>query len=180
MSGNALGAVGPLTAVLTVVLVLSVWFDVSQRRIPNWLTVGGAVAALVLRGFIGGGAVWAGLLGGTVGLALGLLLFAIGVMGAGDGKLLATVGFFLGFGVFVQALPLIGVVGGLLALAATARSGTLLPTLLRFRELVVHVLTFGRVGERRTLTMPGAVTVPYGVAVAAGAAWGWLTWGATF
>jgi prepilin peptidase CpaA len=179
MSGHALGAVGPLTAVLAVVLMLAVWFDVSQRRIPNWLTVGGAVAALVLRGFIGGGAVWTGLLGGTVGLALGLLLFAIGAMGAGDGKFLATVGFFLGFGVFVQALPLIGVIGGLLALAATARNGTLLPTLLRFRELVVHLLTFGRVGERRTLTMPGAVTVPYGVAVAAGAAWGWLTWGAT-
>ncbi|NIY13129.1 MAG: hypothetical protein GWN02_34790 [Gemmatimonadetes bacterium] len=151
----------------------------SQRRIPNWLTVGGAVAALVVRGFMGAEAVWAGLLGGTLGLFLGILLFAVGAMGAGDGKLLATVGAFLGFGVFVQALPLIGLVGGLLALAVTARNGTLLPTLLRFRELAVHIVTLGRVGERRTLAMPGAVTVPYGVAVAAGAAWGWLTWGAS-
>lgn len=177
MSAQTLAASEPLTAVLTVVLVLAVWFDVDRKRIPNWLTVGGVVAALVVRGFMGGEAVWAGLLGGALGFSLGILLFAIGAMGAGDGKLLATVGSFLGFGVFLQALPLIGLVGGLLALAVTARNGTLLPTLLRFRELAVHIVTFGRVGERRTLTMPGAVTVPYGVAVAAGAAWGWLAWG---
>jgi prepilin peptidase CpaA len=179
MSAHSLAAAGPLTAVLTVVLVLAIWFDVSRGRIPNWLTVGGAAAALTVRGFIGLEALWAGLLGGTLGLSLGILLFAVGAMGAGDGKLLATVGSFLGFGVFVQALPLIGVVGGLLALAVTARNGTLLPTLFRFRELVIHIVSFGRVGERRTLAMPGAVTVPYGVAVAAGAAWGWLTWGAS-
>jgi Flp pilus assembly protein protease CpaA len=179
MSAHSLAAAGPLTAVLTVVLVLAIWFDVSQRRIPNWLTVGGVVAALVVRGFLGGEAVWAGLLGGAVGLCLGLLLFAVGAMGAGDGKLLATVGSFLGIDVFVLALPLIGLVGGLLALSVTARNGTLLPTLLRFRELILHIVTVGRVGERRTLAMPGAVTVPYGVAVAVGAAWGWWTWGAS-
>lgn len=159
------------------VLALAVWYDVSQRRIPNWLTVGGALAALVMRVFIGGDAVWVGLLGGSVGFALGILLFALGAMGAGDGKLLTAVGVFLGFDVLVRALPLIGAVGGLLALAVTARNGTLLPTLLRFRELALHIMTFGRVGERRTLAMPGAVTVPYGVAVAAGAVWGFMTWG---
>ena len=173
----SLAAPGPLTAVLTVVLVLAVWFDVSQKRIPNWLTVGGVVACLVLRGFVGLDALWAGVLGGGLGLALGLLLFAAGAMGAGDGKLLAAVGSGLGVGVFVQSLPLIGVAGGVLALAVTARNGTLFPTLLRFRELLFHFVSFGRIGERRTLAMPGAVTVPYGVAVAVGAAWGCLAWG---
>ena len=178
MLAPSLASAGPLTAVLVVVLVLAIWFDVRRRRIPNWLTTGGAVAALVVRGFIGAEAVWAGLLGGTFGLSLGILLFAAGAMGAGDGKLLATVGSFMGFRAFVQALPLIGVAGGVLALAVTARKGTLVPTLLRFRDLLLHIMSFGRLGERRTLAMPGAVTVPYGVAVAAGAAWGWLTWGA--
>jgi prepilin peptidase CpaA len=179
MSPHSLAAAGPLATVLTVVLVLAVWFDVSRSRIPNWLTVGGVAAALVVRGFMGIEALWAGLLGGTLGLALGILLFAVGAMGAGDGKLLATVGSFLGFGVFVQALPLIGAAGGALALVVTIRNGTLLPTLLRFRELVYYVVSLGRIGERRTLAMPGAVTIPYGVAVAAGAAWGWLIWGAS-
>lgn len=168
---------GPLTAFLAVVLVLAMAWDVSQKRIPNWLTVGGTVAALITRGFMGFEALGSGLLGGALGLALGLLLFAIGAMGAGDGKLLGTVGAFLGFAGFVQALPLIGLAGGLLALAVTARNGTLLPTLLRFQRLLLHAVSFGRIGERRTLAMPGAVTVPYGVAVAAGVFWALLATG---
>ena len=177
MSPDSLAAAGPLTSALAVVLMLAVWYDVSQRRIPNWLTVGGALDALALRAVVGGQAVWVGLAGGFVGFALGIVLFALGAMGAGDGKLLATVGVCLGFDVLIRALPLIGAVGGVLALVVTARNGTLIPTLLRFRDLLVHLVTFGHVGERRTLAMPGAVTVPYGVAVAMGAAWGWLTWG---
>jgi prepilin peptidase CpaA len=171
MPMHSLAALGPITVILAVLLVLATWLDVSQKRIPNWLTAGGLVAALVVRAFMGVGALGTGLLGGAVGLALGLLLFAIGAMGAGDGKLLAAVGACLGFGGFVQSLPLIGVAGGLLALFVSARSGTLIPTILRFQELMLHVVSFGRVGERRTLAMTGAVTVPYGVAVAAGVVW---------
>lgn len=170
---------GPLSAVLIVVLVLAVWFDVSEQRIPNWLTAGGLVGSLVLRGIIGPEALWAGVLGGALGFSLGILIFAAGAMGAGDGKLLATVGTFLGFETFLRCLPLIGAFGGLLALAVTVRKGTLIATLLRFRELLFYVVSFGRIGERRTLSTPGAVTVPYGVAVAAGAAMGWLGWGLT-
>jgi prepilin peptidase CpaA len=177
MSVHAFATAGALPAALTAVLVLAVWFDVSRKRIPNWLTVGGAVVGLVARAFLGGEAVWVGVLGGALGLTLGIGLFAVGAMGAGDGKLLAAVGCFLGLDVFVRALPLIGFVGGILALVVTAHNGTLIPTLLRFRELLFHVVSLGRAGERRTLAMRGAVTVPYGVAVAVGAAWGWLTWG---
>jgi prepilin peptidase CpaA len=177
MPTNALIAAGTLAAVLAAVVVLAVWFDVSTKRIPNWLTVGGMAAGLVLRAFVGFDALWSGMLGGVAGLVLGVLFFAMGVMGAGDGKLLAAVGSCLGFAVFVQALPLIAVAGGLLTLVMTARAGTLVPTLLRFRELLINLVTLGHLGERRTLATPGAVTVPYGVAIAAGTVWGWLAWG---
>jgi prepilin peptidase CpaA len=177
MSMQSLATAGPLAVVLFAVLVLAVWFDASQNRLPNWLTVGGMAAALVLRGVIGLEAVGIGLLGAALGLSLGMLFFAAGAMGAGDGKLLAAVGFFLGFEVFVRALPLMGVAGGVLALAVAVRNGSLVPTFLRVRALLFHVVSFGRRGERRTITMPDAVTVPYGVAVAAGAAWGCLAWG---
>lgn len=173
----SLASSGPLTAGLILVLILSVWFDVSEQRIPNWLTVGGLVGSLLLRGIIGPEALWMGLLGGGAGFALGILLFAVGAMGAGDGKLLVAVGAFLGFEVFLRSLPLIGAFGGLLALAVTIRNGTLFATLLRFRQLAFYFVSFGRIGSRRTLSSPGAVTVPYGVAVAAGAAWAWLAWG---
>lgn len=161
------------------VLLLSVWFDIGERRIPNWITVGGLVGCLLLRAIIGAEALGVGVLGGALGFALGIVLFAAGAMGAGDAKLLVTVGSFLGFDAFLRSLPLIGAFGGLLALAVTVRNGTVIATLLRFRELLLYFVSFGRIGERRTLSTPGAVTVPYGVAVAAGAVTAWLGWGLT-
>jgi Flp pilus assembly protein protease CpaA len=168
-----------LSALLMVILVLAVWFDVSERRIPNWITAGGLVASLVWRLLLGPEALSAGLLGAAVGLSLGILFFAAGAMGAGDGKLLATVGAVLGFGTFVRCLPLIGAFGGALVLCVTIRNGTVIPTLCRFWHLMFHFVSFGRIGERRTLATPGAVSVPYGVAVAAGAVTAWLGWGLT-
>jgi prepilin peptidase CpaA len=166
-----------LAATLTVVLGLAVWFDVREQRIPNEITVGGLLAFLVGRSILGPEAFLAGLTGGAAGLTLGIVLFAAGAVGAGDGKLLAAVGAALGLETFLLCLPLIGAFGGLLALVVATRSGTLVPTLLRFRALLFYVVTFGRIGARRTLGMPGAVSVPYGVAVAAGAATAWLGWG---
>jgi len=166
-----------LSAVLLAVLGLSVWFDVTERRIPNNVTLAGVASALILRTFMGPGALVAGFTGGAAGLALGVVLFAAGAMGAGDGKLLAAVGALLGLGTFLWCLPLIGAFGGLLALAESLRLGTLVPTLLRFRALLFHVVSFGRIGEARTLSAAGAITVPYGVAIAAGAVTAWLSRG---
>lgn len=179
MPTQSLASSLPLSAILAVVLVLAVWFDVREHRIPNWITVSGLVGSLALRGLVGSEALWAGMLGGASGLSLGLLLFAAGAMGAGDGKLLTSVGAILGFETFLWCLPLIGAFGGLLVLAVTVHKGTVIPTLLRFRELMFHFVSFGRIGDRRTLSTPGAVTVPYGVAVAAGAVMAWLGWGLT-
>ena len=168
-----------LSGVMFVVLGLSVWFDVTEERIPNWLTLSGLVSSLALRGMLGPEALWVGFLGGALGFALGVLLFAAGAMGAGDGKLLTAVGAALGIDTFLLCLPLIGAFGGLLALAMTIRRRTIFATLLRFRALLIYVVSFGRLGERSTLDTPGAVTVPYGLAVAAGAAMAWLGWGLT-
>lgn len=168
-----------LAMTLVIVLVLSVWYDVREHRLPNWLTAGGFVAALLVRGMLGWDVFLVGLGGGALGLGLGLVFFAWGAMGAGDAKLLAAVGAVLGFDTFLWCLPLVGAFGGVLAIAVTLRNGTIIPTLLRFRELLFYFVTAGRLGDRRTLATPGAVTVPYGVAVAAGAATAWLGWGLT-
>ena len=148
-----------------------------EKRIPNWITASGLMVALVSRAFVGLDALSAGLMGSGLGLALGMAFFAVGAMGAGDGKLLAAVGALLGFDTFLWCLPLVGAFGGLLALVVTVRNGTIVPTLLRFRDLMFHFVSFGRIGDRRTLSAPGAVAVPYGVAVAAGAVTAWLGWG---
>lgn len=177
MPTQAMASAEPLSVVLVVVLILSVWFDVTEQKIPNWLTVWGLASALAVRGIAGPETLWVGLLGAALGFTLGILLFATGAVGAGDGKLLTAVGAMLGFDTFLLCLPLIGAFGGLLALGVTIQRGMFIATLFRFRELLFYVVSFGRIGEHRTLSAPGAVTVPYGVAVAAGAAMAWLGWG---
>ena len=72
-------------------------FDVQQRRIPNWLTYPGIIAGLLLRGFLFG---WRGLGSAVEGfLLLGgimFLFYVVRAMGAGDVKLMAAVGSFVG------------------------------------------------------------------------------------
>jgi hypothetical protein len=61
-----------------------------------------------------------------------------------------------------------------LALAEAGRRGVVLPVLFRSRELVGHWASGGRAGERLTLASPGAVTIPYGVAIAVGSLAAWF------
>lgn len=177
MPMQPLSPTASLSAALMLVLALAVWFDLGERRIPNAITVGGLVASLVLRSMMGAEPFWSGVSAAALGLSLGILFFAVGAIGAGDGKLLASVGGLLGLDVFLRSLPLVGAFGGLLALAVSIHGGTLRPTLIRFRDLLFYFVSFGRVGDRETLSAPGAVTVPYGLAVAAGTLLAWLGWG---
>ncbi|HEX5109970.1 MAG TPA: A24 family peptidase [Vicinamibacterales bacterium] len=71
--------------------------DVRERRIPNVLTFGAAGAALLVHLAIGGpNGLGAAAAGWAVGTALFLPFFLLGGMGAGDVKLLAALGAWLG------------------------------------------------------------------------------------
>lgn len=90
--------------------------DVKTRRIPNLLTFGAAVAALIVHVATGGmsGATQA-VLGWLVGAALFFPLFALRGMGAGDVKLLAAVGAWLGPGPTVWTALYAAIAGGAMA-----------------------------------------------------------------
>lgn len=95
-----LPAAGLLTAA-------TAWTDWRCRRIPDWISV----ALLVLWGLsavfapeVLGGPRTDGLVCGAVGLAVGFVLYSVGWLGGGDGKLLGLVGLWLGPGNFGLAL----------------------------------------------------------------------------
>jgi len=149
--------------------------DLRTRRIPNWLTFGGLGAALLLKGLAGTSPLLDGLGGAGLGFLTGLLLFALRALGGGDGKLLITTGAFFGLKPFVGALLAIGILGGLLGIIEAIRRGVILPSLYNAGAMIKRGVTLGRAGgEARTLESPGAVKVPYGVAIAAGAILWWF------
>jgi leader peptidase (prepilin peptidase)/N-methyltransferase len=85
------------------------WYDIRQRRLPNWLTIPGAV--VVLAGAAATGHVGAAA-GGAVSLCviyLVLHLIAPAAMGAGDVKLAIGIGALTGaFGIDVWSLAALG------------------------------------------------------------------------
>lgn len=158
---------------LLCVLGVAVFTDLSTRRIPNWLTGTGTLAGIAFASLEVGGFPSAALLGVLLALALTFPLFALGGLGAGDAKLLAAVGAFFGPAGLLSVVLYGGLAGGVLAVLSTIRRGVILPMLLATQNLMVYLITLGRRGERSVLE-PGAHSVPYGVAIAAGAIAGWF------
>ena len=87
-----------LLALLAIALVVSVWTDVRERIIPNWLTGAVALTAPVFWFAMGEG-LWPHvaihLLTALIVFAFFLLMFRFGMMGGGDVKLLTALSLWL-------------------------------------------------------------------------------------
>jgi len=115
-----------LIILTALVLLPASVFDLRQRRIPNALTFPAMAAGIIYWSYLNG---LDGFMHGSGGLLLGIgtlvLFYLMGMMGAGDVKLMGAVGSFLGpQGVFVAFLYS-AVVGGLYALFVLVRSKAL-------------------------------------------------------
>jgi prepilin peptidase CpaA len=112
-------ATSPRTGVLIALLVAAAVIDYRTYRIPNSLTVGGTCVALGLALFLPATTnptfLWA--LGGLgTGFVIMLPLYALRVMGAGDVKLMAMAGAFLGVPDTLYAVLYTFIAGGVAAL----------------------------------------------------------------
>lgn len=148
------------------------WSDARTRRIPNRLTVAGLLVALSLRVLLGAIPLWQGVMGATLALTISVVLFALGILGGGDVKLLTAVGGFLGPIALLGALALSFVVSAVMAVIEAARRGVLLLLLVHLLDIVSFWRSQGQRGDARRVSTPGALTVPFGVAIAVGA----ITW----
>lgn len=102
---------------LSIFVIAAALRDGATHRIPNPLVLAGAATGVGLQSYYGG---LPGLLESLEGLAVGLVImlpfYIIRVMGAGDVKLMAAVGAFLGPTGVLGATLCSGIVGGLLAI----------------------------------------------------------------
>ena len=103
-------------------LAAAVVFDIARRRIPNTVPVallGLFVLQIAVAGHRGMAPLWAYFLTGAVLLAVGFVLFLTGALGAGDGKLMAAAGLWIGpadAGSFLMGVGLLGLGLGLFSL----------------------------------------------------------------
>lgn len=164
-----------VSVAFTAVLIAAAWCDYRQRRIPNALTVAALATGLVLRGILGWPALVDGLVGALLAFVLTLPFLMLGVLGGGDAKLLMAIGAFMGPRDFLRAGILIAIIGGIMGVIDAGRRRALLPVLYNCGEIVKHWATLGRHGANRSFASVGALTIPYGIAIAAGALLWWFT-----
>jgi prepilin peptidase CpaA len=142
--------------------------DLQNRKIYNWLTFPAMLTGLILNFAFGG---LAGLQSSLIGLLVGSLVFLVGflvgAMGAGDVKLMAAVGAWLGWPFTVAAVIYVTIVGGVVAIAAAAHSGALKQMFKNVGWFVYGLITPGAKASA-AFTQSAAPPVAYGVSIAVG------------
>lgn len=156
---------------VVVVAVLAAASDLRSRRLPNALTFGAAAVALAVHFALSG---WSGLgfalAGWALGLAVFLPVYALGGMGAGDVKLLAAFGAWLGpIGALWTALYG-AIAGGVLALVVSVAHGYTKTAFSNLRAMLTSWFIGGvRPVDGMTLASSRGPRLPYAVPLAAGA-----------
>lgn len=169
------GVVLFVSAALLVAAVIDGW----KLKVPNWLTFPFVLSGLAYHLITGG---FSGLVGSFTGCAvgLGLLLipYVIGGMGAGDVKLFAGVGAWVGWKVALGAFCVSGVVGGVLAVLMVGFRSLRLGDsnivsknwdrfLLVWSELMT-IRSPNHLAELAAARKPTAMLLPYGIPLAIG------------
>lgn len=157
-----------ITIILAAALLTATITDLRRQRIYNWLTFPLMLAGLAFHTTVGG---VDGLLMSAAGFGLGIALmilpFLLGMMGAGDVKLMAGIGAWVGASTILVAFVFTCLVGGVYAL------GVLFFHREQAREVLANIKsTFVNFLVTRTLSYaPTSAALPrlcYGVAIAAG------------
>lgn len=102
-------------SLVAAVAVGAAWFDWRERRIPNWITLGGFLLAFLVQDWRTAAA------GAGVALAIHLPLWLLRATGGGDVKLMAALGAGLGLSDWLHFFLINAVLGGVAALLVVLR-----------------------------------------------------------
>lgn len=148
-----------------IVLSVATFTDLRSRRIPNWLVLPFFVCGVAISTWLHG---WHGALTSLEGAGLGLLLFGLlfwmGGMGAGDVKLCAAIGAWIGPWQLLVALIMTGLVGGVMALIWALSGGFLKELFQQTGSLILRK----KAQAEAELSTPMQRKMPYAPAIAIG------------
>lgn len=156
---------------LAILVVAAAVYDARQRRIPNWLTLPGLLAGLLLSTILDG---LDGLRGAALGTALALAvyvpLYALRALGGGDVKLMAAVGALAGPSNWLAIFAITSVAGGAAALLLILARGRLGQTLGNIGFIFTRLATLRPPHENPELDVrsTAGLRLPHGVMIAFG------------
>lgn len=150
------------TGLLCLILVGAAWTDAFENRISNWWLLAGGVAGILYRGkdFFPAAAVV---------LFLAFLMFRMGMMGAGDGKLMAVIAGYLGMDAGIEAIFSGLLVGALWSLCRWWRDKGLKGRLIYLCVYFMRIFQTGKIesyGDGQLRKQP--YTISLAVCMAAG------------
>jgi prepilin peptidase CpaA len=154
------------------VLIEAAIIDGRSLRVPNWLTYHFLIGGLIFAFARGGSSQLLGSLAGAlVGLISLLPLYAIGGMGAGDVKLMAGLGAWIGPWLTAWAFVSSTLVGALLAVAMIVYSGAIWRHIAILQTIAHEMLSIRNpvlLSERAAQRKPSMLLLPYAIPIAAG------------
>ena len=157
---------------VAVIVLAAAATDLRSRRIPNWLTLSGVCAGILLNWFL---YATLGLRNSLTGMLLGFgvyfVLYCLRAMGAGDVKLMAAVGAIVGPQAWIAVFIASALAGGVIAVA-------LMVWKRRVRETLTNTFFIAQeIGQLRApyarhkhldVKDPRALNMPHAAAIAAG------------
>jgi prepilin peptidase CpaA len=164
--------------ILIALLLAAVIADLRSRRVPNRLVLAGMVLALLTHAMALGGMGetlagvdwWAPVAGFAAGLAALMPLYLLRAMGAGDVKLMAMVGAFIGAPTVFTATLYTLLAGGMLSLVVMLGRGVAGPTLRNLSFLLTDWSLRRHTGQGLALAPldTTAARLPYALAISLG------------
>ena len=163
-----------LHTLLAAAVGFAAYGDLRRRRIPNWLTLSLAIAGLLAAGPRVDLTLAQSAAGMGIGLLIPFVLFALGMLGAGDVKLLAAIGAWMGPADIVLVLLCSAMAGGVLAMLVALATRQIGSTLRNTALVSVNLVTTRQTGfvpaahaarspELRAATLPYALAILVGL-----------------
>lgn len=153
-----------LVVVLSALLLGAVIYDIASHRLPNYFLLLGLVVGVAWQVSVAG---WVGVVSAAAGLATGFALFlpfyALGGMAAGDVKLMAVVGCFLGAAGVLWAASYSLIAGAVLGVIYLFCKGHLSRLVIRY-----WAMTVTRTRIQAAEDDAARHRFPYAIAIAAG------------
>jgi len=177
-----------VVTVLACLLSVAVWYDLKFHRIPNKLILIGILLGVLANALLPQGSGYAGYVSGALGwadslrgLGMGFVVllpfYLLRAMGAGDVKLMAMVGAFLGPAGVLGAIVFTFLAGGVMAIAVVIRTKKFRRLMQNYKYMYLGSMIKISTGKAPVMDdMPESVgKLPYAVAIGVGTM-GYVIW----